>query len=265
MSICIEKAEVRDFIMNYFRFGNGSRTMVILPGLSVQSVMSSADLIADAYKIFAEEYTVYVFDRRNEVGEGYTLREMARDTAEAFKVLGLQDICLFGASQGGMMALAIAIEHPELISKMVLGSTAARVNEQMKETVSQWIGYASEGDAEKLYLAFGEKIYPEAVYNAGIELLKETAATVTPEELKRFVIMASSMEGYDVADRLNEVKCPVLILSALDDAAMGPEAGEILTAIPDSKLYVYDGFGHAAFDTAPDYKERMYRFFCDVQ
>ena len=67
MSICIEKAEVNGFSMNYFRFGNGKRIMVILPGLSIGSVMHSAQLIADAYRIFAEEYTVYVFDRRNEV------------------------------------------------------------------------------------------------------------------------------------------------------------------------------------------------------
>ena len=60
MSIVIEKAAVNDCTMDYFRFGNGSRTMVILPGLSVQSVMASARLIADAYEMFAEEYTVYV-------------------------------------------------------------------------------------------------------------------------------------------------------------------------------------------------------------
>ena len=161
MSICIEQAEVNGFSMNYFRFGNGKRTMVILPGLSIGSVMPSAQLIADAYRIFAEEYTVYVFDRRNEVTEGYTIKEMAEDTASVFKVIGLNDIYLFGASQGGMMALLIALEHPEMVRKLVLGSTAAAINEQMNKTVSEWIRLAQRGDASELYLAFGEKIYPE--------------------------------------------------------------------------------------------------------
>ena len=31
--------------MDYFRFGQGEKTMVILPGLSVQSVMGFADLV----------------------------------------------------------------------------------------------------------------------------------------------------------------------------------------------------------------------------
>lgn len=262
MSINIEKAEVNGFTMNYFRFGTGERTMVILPGLSIGSVMPSAQLIADAYRIFADEYTVYVFDRRNEVTEGYTLSQMAEDTASVFQALGLSDIYLFGASQGGMMAMVIAIEHPELVSKLTLGSTAAAINEQMKETVSRWIELAQQGDASQLYLAFGEKIYPEEVYNASVELLKAAGAAVTAEDMERFVLMAGTMNDYDIVDRLKGIKCPTLILGALDDAVMGPQASELLTAIPDSQLYMYEGYGHAAFDTAPDYKERMYRFFC---
>lgn len=262
MSICIEKAEVNGFSMNYFRFGNGKRIMVILPGLSIGSVMPSAQLIAEAYRIFAEEYTVYVFDRRNEVTEEYTIKEMAEDTASVFKKIGLNDIYLFGASQGGMMALLIALEHPEMVRKLVLGSTAAAINEQMNKTVSEWIKLAQRGDASELYLAFGEKIYPEELYNASIDLLKTAGKAVTADDLERFIIMAEAMNDYDIKERLKDIKCPTLILGARDDAVMGFQASEELTAIPDSRLYMYEGYGHAAFDTAPDYKERMYRFFC---
>ena len=38
----------------------------------------------------------------------YPVRDMARDTAESFRVLGLKDVCLFGASQGGMIAIVLA-------------------------------------------------------------------------------------------------------------------------------------------------------------
>lgn len=262
MSIKIEKTEVNGFTMNYFRFGTGSRTMVILPGLSIGSVMPSAELIADGYKIFADEYTVYVFDRRNEATEGYTVYDMAEDTAAVLGEMNLKDIYLFGASQGGMMALLLALEHPQLVRKLALGSTAAAVNEQMKETVSGWIRLAEKGDAGELYLGFGEKIYPEEVYKNSIEMLRAAGEAVTEEDLQRFIIMAKSMNDYDITDRLGEIGCPALILGARDDAVMGPEAAEVLTAIPDSQLYVYEGYGHAAFDTAPDYRERIYRFFC---
>ena len=187
---------------------------------------------------------------------------MAEDTASVFKVIGLNDIYLFGASQGGMMALLIALEHPEMVRKLVLGSTAAAINEQMNKTVSEWIKLAQRGDASELYLAFGEKIYPEEINNASIDLLKTAGKAVTAEDLERFIIMAEAMNDYDIKERLKDIKCPTLILGARDDAVMGFQASEELTAIPDSRLYMYEGYGHAAFDTAPDYKERMYRFFC---
>ena len=43
------------------------------------------------------------------------------------------------------------------------------------------------------------------------------------------------------------------------DATM--EIAEKLDPRPDFRLYLYMGYGHAAFDTAPDYRERMRKFF----
>ena len=102
MSIQIETVHTDTFSMNYFRFGKGEKTLVILPGLSVQSVMGAADAIAAAYQPCEEIFTTYVFDRRSELPSSYPVREMARDTAEAFRMLGLKNVCLFGASQGAV-------------------------------------------------------------------------------------------------------------------------------------------------------------------
>ena len=105
------------FSMDYFRFGKGDRILVILPGLSVQSVMGFAQSVADEYRIFGDQYTVYVFDRRKELPDSYSIQEMAHDTAEAIRMLGLSRINLFGASQGGMISMVMAIEEPDLIKK----------------------------------------------------------------------------------------------------------------------------------------------------
>ena len=119
MGIKIETVQTDTFSMDFFRFGKGERTLVILPGLSVQSVMGLADAVASAYQNMAETFTIYLFDRRKDLPPVYSVRDMARDTAAAFKALGLRDVCLFGASQGGMIAMVLAIEYPELVGKMV--------------------------------------------------------------------------------------------------------------------------------------------------
>ena len=118
-----EKAVTDSMEMEYFRFGRGDKVMVILPGLSVQSVMGSAEAVADAYGCFSDDFTVYLFDRRKDIPESYSIEDMAMDTLDAFHALGLKDIFLFGASQGGMIALQIAVTEPDLICRLALGST----------------------------------------------------------------------------------------------------------------------------------------------
>ena len=59
--------QTESFSMDYFRFGTGSRMMVILPGLSVQSVMGAAQAVEAAFRSFEDSFTVYLFDRRNEL------------------------------------------------------------------------------------------------------------------------------------------------------------------------------------------------------
>ncbi len=260
----IETVDTGIFTMDYIRFGRGKETLVILPGLSVQSVMLSAKAVAAAYESLTEDFTVYVFDRRKVLPSAYSVREMARDTIAAIKTLKLVPVCLFGASQGGMMALEIAIEEPSFVRRMVLGSSAARLTAAHRALFESWIGLARAGDAAGLYLAFGESLYPPTVFEQFRELLTETARTVTAEELRRFICLAEATFGFDVTNELDRILCPVLVIGSKDDRVLGADASiqiaEHFKARPDCALYLYDGYGHAAYDTAPDYKERLRQF-----
>lgn len=268
MSAQIETVQTDTFSMDYFRFGHGEKTMVILPGLSVQSVMGFADTVVDAYQVFADDYTVYLFDRRKDLPDSYSVYDMAKDTAEAFRALHLEHVNLFGASQGGMIAMTIAIEQPDLVQSLVLGSTSARVEEAQYQTISKWIGKAKAGESEELYLAFGEAVYPKEVYEQSRELLVQAAGTVTGEDMKRFVILAEGVKGFDATSRLNTISCPVLVIGSLDDRVLGPDASVQIAANlkrqPGVVLHMYNSYGHAAYDTAPDYKERILHFLKSV-
>lgn len=265
MGTAIECVRTEGFSMKYFRFGAGEKTMVILPGLSVQSVTGVADAVAESYASLTGEFTIYVFDRREELPPVYPVREMARDTAEAMKRLGLRDVYLFGASQGGMMAQVIAIEFPELVHKLVLGSTSAHVQPEQYRVIENWIRLAEAKDAVGLYLDFGREIYPPAVYEQFREALVDAGKSVTEEELRRFVILARGIRDFSVVDELDRIRCPVLAIGVYEDAVLDSDAtmeiAERLDFRPDFRLYLYTGFGHAAFDTAPDYRKRILYFF----
>ena len=260
----IETLRTERFPMDYFRFGYGGKNLVILPGLSLRSVMGAAEAIAEAYRPLEDRYTIWVFDRRGNLPEEYPVTEMAEDTAEALHLLGLEKLCVFGASQGGMIALCIAVRHPELVEKLVLGSSSARVEEAQYRVIEAWARLAEAGDRRGLCLAFGRDVYPPAVFEACRQLLLDTAASLTEEELARFVILARGTRGFDLTAELERLRCPVLAIGVVEDEVLDSDAtmeiAERLEQKPDFRLYMYAGYGHAAFDTAPDYKQRILRF-----
>ena len=252
------------FSMDYFRFGSGEEIFVILPGLSVQSVMLSADAIAGAYKLLADHYTVYVLDRRKEPPAGYSVYDMAADTVQALGELNISKATIFGASQGGMIAAVIAIGHPELVQNLILGSTAAKVTDRQFHTIEKWIQLAKAKKAADLYTSFGKVLYPEQTFEQLRGALIEAAKTVTDEDLNRFTVLAQALKGFDVAADLKKIVCPALIIGSDDDALLGADASkqiaERLDENMDHELYIYHGCGHAAYDTAADYKERILNF-----
>ena len=67
--------------MDYIRFGTGKRVLIMLPGLGdgLRSVKGTALPMAFMYRAFAKDFTVYAFSRKNELLQGYTTRDMARD------------------------------------------------------------------------------------------------------------------------------------------------------------------------------------------
>ena len=57
----------------------------------------------------------------------------------------------------------------------------------------------------------------------------------------------------------------MLVLGSTDDRVLGGEASEKIAEqlknSPDCELVMYEGYGHAAYDLAPDYRERLKTFF----
>ena len=265
MSYKIGKVNTNECRMPYISFGTGNKALVILPGISIKSVVSSAPAIEKQYELFCRDFTVYLFERRENMPDNYSVCDMAKDTVNAINELGLCDICLFGVSQGGMIAMIIAAEYTELVSRLALGSSAAAVTEKSNAVFNEWLSYAEKGEAKKLCLSFGEKVYPYDVFKQYKEALAYMAKTVDKNDLQRFITLVKGTEGFDACEKMRSIKCPVLAVGDTEDKVLGADSTRRIAGLqkdnPRFEMFMYSGFGHAAYDTAPDYTQRLYNFF----
>ena len=112
------RLELEGGAMDYIRFGSGERTLVILPGVGdgFRTVKGTALPFALGYRKLAEDFTVYMFSRREPLPEHCSTREMAADLGRALDRLELRRICLMGVSQGGMIAQWAAIDQPRRVA-----------------------------------------------------------------------------------------------------------------------------------------------------
>lgn len=253
--------KVGDVETRYAEFGTGKKDLVILPGISLRNVLDSAESIAAAYSAFAGDHTVRVFDRRNDMPEGYTVEEMAEDTAAAVRAADIKNACFFGTSQGGMLVQYIAARYPELVKKAVLGSTAARITDEVGKLMKKWTELAARGELHELCEDFADRLYSREFLAKYRGLIIEFGELASPDEVSRFRIMAEACRGFDVYGELGRITCPVLVIGSDDDKVLGGAASAEIAEKLGCGLYMYAGYGHAVYDEAPDYKQRLLDFF----
>lgn len=255
--------KIDDTQMDYITFGKGDKTLVMIPGLgdALRTVKGSAAVFALMYKLFAKDYRVYVFSRKNKLKQGCSTRDMAADLANAMKQLGITNAFVLGVSQGGMIAQYLAIDFPEMVEKLVLAVTLCKQNETSKRVISQWILLADQNDFKSLFADMAEKIYTPKRAKAQRPFNAILSALTKPKSLDNFILQASACIAHDSSALLDKIQCPVLIAGGDEDKVLGGDsADEIAQRIKGSELKIYHGYGHSAYEEAKDFNRQVLKF-----
>ncbi|MCH5193066.1 MAG: alpha/beta hydrolase [Oscillospiraceae bacterium] len=255
--------KIGDTEMDYVSFGKGSRNLVMIPGGGdgLTTVKGLAVPMAFSYRMFADDYKVYVFSRKNRLKEGYSTRDMADDQAEAMRRLGISNAMVLGVSQGGMISQYLAIDHPELVEKLVLAVTLSKQNDTVKQALGKWIELAEQGDHKQLMINTAENSYSEK-YLKKYRLIYPILGLVSkPKNYERFLIQIRSCLGHDAYDELEKIKCPVLVIGGRQDKIVTGKASEEIAGKLGCEIHMYDDLGHAAYEEAKDFNERILTFF----
>lgn len=258
------KLTVRNMQFDYITFGNGDKPLIMIQGLNTRGIKGSALPLAYMYRIFSREYKVYLFERRPIVEENITVKDMADDIAAAMDALSISNAYVLGVSQGGMIAQYLAIEHPDLVKKLVLAVTVSQTNDTVTQVIHSWIDMVKKNEMKQLVTDMAEKMYSEEYVKRYRLLMPLLTIMQKPKDVDRFVTLAKSCLTCNTYDSLDRIQCPTLVIGGRLDKVVGGEAATEIAERLGCKAHIYEKLGHAAYEEATDFNKIVYDFFAEA-
>lgn len=183
----------------------------------------------------------------------YSIDGFAADWAALLDRMNVTRATVIGLSQGGMIAQALAVRRPDLVSSLVLVATACKSSPAAREHMEQRIAALAD-------------IGPEAAARVAAEGIFSPAwRAANPAALQRFLhwrCMAASapltaamraVYGFDLSAELPSLRIPTLVVSGSADTLIKPgTTAEIAALIPGAVLRSIEGAGHIIPVEAPD-------------
>ena len=112
--------------------------------------------------------------------------------------------------------------------------------------------------------SFGEYVYTPSFFEQYKDLIIASGEGASEQDYKNFIASIQGITGFDCYDQLKNIQCPSLVIGASEDRILGPDATHELAGQLNSELFIYEGFGHGAYDEAPDYRSHLKAFLDKV-
>ena len=150
---------------------------------------------------------------------------------------------------------------PEKVEKLALVVTLARQNETVQPVVQSWIEMAEKDDFKSMTIDNFEKSYTDSYLKNYRPFYPLIVPFMKPKDKQRFLIQARSCLSHNAADSLLNIKCPVIVIGGAQDKIVGAQASyQISEKIKDSKLIIYQQYGHALYEEAKDFNKKVMEF-----
>jgi proline iminopeptidase len=239
------------------------------PGFDHASMRPWFDRFADTHQV------IYLDHRGNgrSTGERETWRlEQWGDDVHGFcQALGIEKPVVLGQSFGGMVAMSYAGRHPDGPSKLILSSTAGRMDLQATYAMMQSLGGEEvRRIAETFWTAPGEAVMADymrvcmPLYNPGPAQDGSSRDRSIFRSEVAFHFMEGEQRAMDLLPGLASVCCPTLVLAGAADPITPVSCAEaICGALPDGvgELVVFEDAGHGIYRDHPGRAETVLRQF----
>ena len=233
----------------------------------------------------AQERTVIVFNQSGVASSTGsvpdTIGGMAADVAQFAQALGYSEIDVLGWSMAGFTAQAIAIDHPDLVRRVIMVGTGPAASDQtpppnegvfeVATKAPRADGQTTYSDADRTYLFFTEAPETREVAQASfnrIDAARRADEPVTGEAVQAAqtaAILNFWLEpGNGYFDKLKTLQQPAFIINGDRDAFFTVTASETLyREIPNSRLAIFPMAGHGPQHQHPELIATMIDSFLD--
>jgi pimeloyl-ACP methyl ester carboxylesterase len=160
------------------------------------------------------------------------------------KVIGLDRFVLAGHSMGGAIALQAALGRLKGLEALVLLGTGARL--RISPVIFEGIG--------ERFMTFAPELVGWMTSAVSSALLRDDITRdVISTRPATFLADFHACNGFDVMDRLGQIRVPTLVVNGEDDRLTPLKYGEYLAAnIPGAVLKIIRGAGHLVMLEKPE-------------
>lgn len=212
--------------------------------------LSIATSFGQMLPVLAEQRQVIAVEQQGhghtaDIDRPLTFEQEADDTAAALEYLGIVQVDVFGYSDGGNVALGLAIRHPELVRKVAI----AGVNITNDDLIPGLYEFMAEMTPEQL----GDEL--RTMYEA--EAPRPEDWPVLVEKIKQQVV---ALEGW-TPEQLQGITAPTLVIVGDADIIPPERAVATFRQFPNAHLAVLPMRDHIALGTQPAWMLSMLEEF----
>ncbi len=198
---------------------------------------------------FAGSFKTLVFDlrghgRSDKPAGPYSMQLLAQDTAALIKELKLEPVYLVGISLGGMVALQLALDSPELVKSLVLVNAVAEVPVRtLKEhfELKLRLMVAALLGMRQLGKLLAKRLFPKSSQQSIRELFVERWAENDPTSYRAAL---QAVIGWSVTEKLNKLDIPLLVVAAEYDYIPLSAKASIVDLVKNAELLVIKDSRH---------------------